>query len=284
MGEWLFDTPIFRATMTAEMEREANLFRNEFRNESKEDTTMTKTAAKTAKTTAKTAEKETTMNNEPKKRLTREEWKAQYIADLTAKANELAAKHEGDELPIPINLYHKLNNERTGAPVKGLYASELEMRVLALTCLENGWEAEYMTANQAGDYSGKPKDDAVGIKLHGKNVAKGYTFYNVSEIEWEFGEPVWNEDVANERQATYAQYAAERKVRNAKRAVSHAKKNLKDAAAAAGIPAKPKRRVSKAKATSTKAAAPSGDMAEMVNALLAQNAQLMEALTAAIAK
>lgn len=65
--EWLFDTHIFKATMTAEMEREANLFRNEFRNESKEDTTMTKTT-KTAKTTAKTTKKETTMpkTNEPK--------------------------------------------------------------------------------------------------------------------------------------------------------------------------------------------------------------------------
>ena len=279
MGEWLFPDvrPFWDTSKPNVPFADCNWAPT---NESKEDTTMTKTAAKTAKTTA--AKKENTMNNEPKKRLTREEWKAQYIADLTAKADELAAKHEGDELPTPINLYHKLNNERIGTPMKSLYASELEMRVLALTCLENGWDAEYMTANQAGDYSGKPKDDAVGIKLHGKYVAKGYIFYNVNDIEWEFGEPVWNEDVATERQNTYAQYDAERKVRNAKRAVSHAKKNLKNATAAAGIPAKPKRKTSKAKANT--APTPSGDMTDVVKALMEQNQQLMTALTAALNK
>lgn len=183
--------------------------------ESKEETmTTAKTAAKTTAT-----KKETTMTKtETKKtRLPREEWRAQYIAGLKATIDELSPKHKGEDLPTPVNLYHILNAERDGGEVKALYASELEARVIALTCAENGWDAEYMTANQAAEYGGTPKADATGIKLHGSRVARGYVFYNVAEIEWAEGEPVWNGDLAAEHAATYAQRNAEQKANSALR-------------------------------------------------------------------
>ena len=216
-------------------------------NEKETETMTAKTAAKTnvnanekeTKTmTAKTAAKTT-------RKLTREEWKAQYLAGLKAIVDELAPKHEG-ELPEPCNYFHALNELRTGEPAKALYASDLEKKVLALTCLENGWEPVFMTKNQAAQYGGTPKDDAKGIKLHGPNVAKGFLYFNAAEIDWAAGEPAFNGEVAEAQAATYEQIKANRKARAAKRALNKAKADLRAANDAAGI--KPARKSKKAKA------------------------------------
>lgn len=249
MGEWLFDTPsIFKDSMTPAVNSTDSI-------ESKEDT-MTKTAAKTtvnAETIAN--EKETTMNAaktnaKTTRKLTREEWKAQYINGLKAIVDELAPKHEG-ELPEPCNYFHALNELRTGEPAKALYASDLEKKVLALTCLENGWEPVYLTKNQAAQYGGTPKDDAKGIKLHGPNVAKGYLYFNAAEIDWAAGEPAFNGEVAEAQAATYEQIKANRKARAAKRALNKAKADLRAANELAGI--KPARKGKKAKAAAAPA-------------------------------
>ena len=256
-------------------------------NESKEDTMSKRTNVQTANNTTETKENTMTNTNKPA-RLTRDEWKAQYIAGLKAKADELAKKHEGEELPAPVSLYHKLNAEREGTTPKALYASELEARVLALTCLENGWNAEYITANQAKEYGGEPAEGAVGVKLHGKNVARGYIYYNAAQIVWANGEPVWAEDVASEHQATYAQRDAERKANNAQRRAN-------ELARAAGMPTAKrggKKKAKKASKPATKqvitdlpvaAAAPMpSEYLTTINALMEQNQQLIAALAAAV--
>lgn len=178
-------------------------------NESKEDETMTtKTATTTAKTNAKTAT--------AKKRLPRAEWAAQYVASLEAKVAELAPKHEDAELETPVNLYHTMKAEKEGKETAtALYASELEAKVLALTCAEKGWSAEYLTERQAEVLHGVIPEDEQGVKLHGKNIARGYTFYNVAQVKWEYGEPMWDEDIDAAHMAEYAQNAITKRANNA---------------------------------------------------------------------
>ena len=297
---YLGDTPIFQATMS---ERE----RNEFENFKRKVTTMPKIEQPTianfetianeketimpentaVKTIANDSKKETTM---PKttaaktRRLTRDEWKAQYIAELQAKADKLATMEV--DLPEPTSLYHKLNAERLGIDMKPLHASALEKKALILACIENGWQTtEFISANQAGEYGGEPKADAKGIKLHGPNVARGYTIYNESDIVWAEGEPVWQEDVHAAHQAKYAQYDLVRKAKAADKRAKQAATAAKQAKKAAGMEskAKTKSKAKAKKAASAPAPAASNDvaaMAEMMQQLMLQNQQLIAALMA----
>lgn len=116
----------------------------------------------------------------------------------------------------------------------------------------------------------KPKTTKAGVTSTWQAVV-----YPVDAFEWENGTPTFDE-----------QLDAERKARRAKRAAKRAADALKEANEKAGIPNKPKRRTAKA-TTKPAAAAPSADVAAMtetMNALMQQNAQLIAALTAALAK
>lgn len=230
--EWLFETPIFKATMTAEMEREANLFRNEFRNESKEDTTMTKTA-KTTKTTAKTAKKETTMpkTNEPKNPQDKIlALKASYEnAVKQAKSLRKRAK-KGD-----------VTNFVTGRPVNRDAQQVAALKVVA--AVEGYPTNEWATRSQIVANGGTIKADAFGAPMfmpRGEGKFSYYYVFNKAAVDWKDGKAP----------TTFVQ------------------------------PTKKKAATSKGK----KAAAPSGDMTDAINALIEQNQQLMAALAAALAK
>lgn len=176
--EWLFDTPIFKATMTAEMEREANLFRNEFRNESKEDETMTKTAAKTAKTTA--AKKETTMpkNNEPKNPQDKIlALKASYEnAVKQAKSLRKRAK-KGD-----------VTNFVTGRPVNRDAQQVAALKVVA--AVEGYPTNEWATRSQIAANGGTIKADAFGAPMfmpRGEGKFSYYYVFNKAAVDWKDG-------------------------------------------------------------------------------------------------
>lgn len=231
--EWLFDTPIFKTTMTAEMEREANLFRNEFRNESKEDTTMTKTTTKTAKTTAKTTKKETTMpkTNEPKNPQDKIlALKASYEnAIKQAKTLRKRAK-KGD-----------VTNFVTGRPVNRDAQQVAALKVVA--AVEGYPTNEWATRSQIAANGGTIKADAFGAPMfmpRGEGKFSYYYVFNKAAVDWKDGKAP----------TTFVQ------------------------------PTKKKATTSKGK----KAAAPSGDMTDAINALIEQNQQLMAALAAALAK
>ena len=218
--EWLFDTHIFRATMTAEMEREANLFRNEFRNESKEDTTMTKTAKTTM---PKTNEPKTNQNPQDKILAL----KASYEnAIKQAKTLRKRAK-KGD-----------VTNFVTGRPVNRDAQQVATLKVVA--AVEGYPTNEWATLSQIKANGGKLKADAFGAPMFmpaGEGKLSYYLVFNKAAVEWKDGKV-------------------------------------------------PTTFVTKKAATSKgkKAAAPSGDMSDVVKALMEQNAQLMAALTAALNK
>lgn len=247
-------------------------------NESKEDETMTKTAAKTAKTAATKKEtavkKETTMTNEPKK--------SAYTLKKDAAAAFRAEYLDAVEDTEPLE---GVTSCLPGKSIMNLTDDPAEQLLLAKAAAFFEMGTTFCTESQAKKFGGTLLEDEQGWLVNWKpktskdgNVSVWTAVvYPVDAFEWENGEPTFDE-----------QLDAERKARRAKRAANRAQKALKEANAAAGITAKPKRRTTKAKvATTQPVAAPSADVAAMtatVNALMEQNAQLIAALTAALAK
>lgn len=299
MSEWLFDTPIFRATMTPEMEREANLFRNgaKPRNESEEDTMAKKTIAQTTidNITAESKEDTTMTENAAAKTVNANE------QEVTVKYNyrEDKAKHAAirDTAKLGRVKPIEVTSCLPGKTAANFTDDPAEVELLGKAAAKFGWGNEFCTVSQAKKFGGTldPNYEGHGwlVKYKpytpksGKNAGKTTQFetvvYPKAAFIWatESGEPEFDEQVE-----------AERKAKAAKRAANRAARALKDANAAAGI--KPKRKTSR-KATAKKveaiadepvpAAAPNADIAaltEMVNALTAQNAQLIAALTASL--
>lgn len=292
MGEYLGDTPIFQRTMTERERAEYERFRKEttmpkieqpkianfpteFTNDKKE-TTMPKTAAKTAKTAAKketavkneTAEKKETVMNETEK-------KVSPFAAKKAAATALRDEHI-DEI-MKAEPMEGVTSCLPGKTIANLTddPAEAELLARAATFFEMG--NEFCTEAQAKKFGGTLKEDESGWLIFwkpkttkaGKESTWSSIVYPVDAFEWAGGKPVFDE-----------QAELERKARRAKRAANKAAKELKAANDAAGIKT-PRRTVARATAnTSADVAA----MTETMNALMAQNAQLIAALTAALAK
>lgn len=279
MGEYLGDTPIFQRTMTecerAEYERfrkETTMkieqpkianFPTEFTNDkkaTKKETTMPKTAAKTA---AKTTEKKETVMNETEK-------KVSPFAAKKAAATALRDEHI-DEI-MKAEPMEGVTSCLPGKTIANLTddPAEAELLARAATFFEMG--NEFCTEAQAKKFGGTLNEDESGWLIfwkpkttkEGKTSTWSSIVYPVDAFEWAGGKPVFDE-----------QAELERKARRAKRAANKAAKELKAANDAAGIKT-PRRTVARATATNPDVAA----MTETMNALMAQNAQLIAALTA----
>jgi len=288
MGEYLGDTPIFQQTMTDRERNEYDRFRKEismpkiqqpkianfpteFTNDkkaTKKETTMPKTAAKTE---TKTAEKKETAvkneNTEPKKVSPFAAKKAAATALRDEHLDEImkAEPMEGVTSCLPGKTIANLTDD----------PAEAELLARAATFFEMG--NEFCTEAQAKKFGGTLKESESGWLIFwkpkttkaGKESTWSSIVYPVDAFEWAGGKPVFDE-----------QAELERKARRAKRAANKAAKELKAANDAAGIKT-PRRTVARATAnTSADVAA----MTETMNALMAQNAQLIAALTAALAK
>ena len=288
MGEYLGDTPIFQRTMTDRERAEYERFRKEttmpkieqpkicnfpteFTNDkkaTKKETTMPKTAAKTE---TKTAEKKETAvkneNTEPKKVSPFAAKKAAATALRDEHIDEVmkAEPMEGVTSCLPGKTIANLTDD----------PAEAELLARAATFFEMG--NEFCTEAQAKKFGGTLNEDESGWLIfwkpkttkEGKTSTWSSIVYPVDAFEWAGGKPVFDE-----------QAELERKARRAKRAANKAAKELKAANDAAGIKT-PRRTVARATAnTSADVAA----MTETMNALMAQNAQLIAALTAALTK
>lgn len=287
MGEYLGDTPIFQRTMTDRERTEYDRFRKEttmpkieqpkianfpteFTNDkkaTKKETTMPKTAAKTASKTA--AKKETAVKNEnteaKKSPFTAKKAAATALRDEHLDEVMKAEPMEGVTSCLPGKTIANLTDD----------PAEAELLARAATFFEMG--NEFCTEAQAKKFGGTLKEDVQGWLIFwkpkttktGKESTWSSIVYPVDAFEWAGGKPVFDE-----------QAELERKARRAKRAANKAAKELKAANDAAGIKT-PRRTVARATAnTSADVAA----MTETMNALMAQNAQLIAALTAALAK
>lgn len=173
-----------------------------------------------------------------------------------------------------------------------------EVNVLGHVMAMFGWTS-VCTVAKAGKYHGTPNPDYEGhgwlvrylprTPKTGKNAGIPHITETVVYPEEAF---IW--DTESGKPEFDEQKAAEVTARKAKTAANRAKKALRDANKAAGIKT-PRKKAAKKPAPKAEvikdepvaAAAPSADvaaMAETVNALMAQNAQLIAALTAALSK
>lgn len=295
MGEYLGDTPIFQQTMTERERNEYERFQEttmpkieqpkianfptEFTNDkkaTKKETTMPKTAAKTAKTAAK---KETAVKNETTEKketvMNETEKKASPFAAKKAAATALRDEHI-DEI-MKAEPMEGVTSCLPGKTIANLTDDPAEADLLARAAAFFEMGNEFCTESQARKFNGTLKEDEQGwlVMWKPKTTKAGKTstwssvVYPVDAFEWADGKPVFDE-----------QAELERKARRAKRAANKAAKELKAANDAAGIKT-PRRTVARATAN------PSADVAAMtetMNALMAQNAQLIAALTAALAK
>lgn len=153
--------------------------------------TTKKTAA--AKTTTK---KETTM---PEKKLTKEEKKAAALAQTQAIIDELKKKYDEPAFTDPINVHNILKAEALGKEPVGLYVSDLDKELLVWKGTDLGWTTNgFMTKNQVAVCHGTIPEDAPSIVLHSPTGFPA-TYYNVDDIEWENGEPVYDDDIRKEQ-------------------------------------------------------------------------------------
>ena len=301
MAEWLGDTPVFRMTMTDKERTEFALFKTKVKaidtketdmakkndvqtiataTESKEDTTMTENVNATA--TANES-KEDTMTIEGIPMKYRKNGAA-YYDRTTDVARHLAIREEtklGRTKGIePVTC---IPGETVGTITK----DPAEVELLGKACKKFGWENGVCTVSKAGKYHGTPNPEYKG---HGwfvrfkdaKTETSGTVAYPMEAFIWD-------------TESGLPEFDAEKKAladaRKAKSAANRAAKQLREANKAAGIKT-PRRKTSRkpaAKKVETIAnepvpmAAPGADMAammNMLNAVMAQNAQLIAALAA----
>lgn len=249
-------------------------------NESKEDEIMTKTAAKTTKTA--TTEKETTMTEQT----------ANNEKETTVKYNYREDKARHEEIRANAKLGRTKAVEVTscipGHTTANFTDDPAEVELLGKAAAKFELGTEFCTVSQAKKFGGTLDPEYKGhgwlVKYlpytpkSGKNAGVTTQFstvvYPKAAFVWAAGEPVKDE-----------QLEAERAARKAKRAANAAKKALKEANDAAGIKT-PRRKATSRKPAAKVEAAPNADVAaltESLNAVMAQNAQLIAALTAALA-
>lgn len=163
-------------------------------------TTKKSTTAKTTTTTAKTAtaKKGTAMTTDAKK-LTKEEKKAAALAATRAEIDELKKKYDAPAFENPVNVHNILKAEALGKEPVGLFVSDLDLELLVWKANELGWTTNgFMTKNQVAVCHGTIPEDAKSIVLHAPSGFPA-TYYNVDEIEWENGEPTYDDGIRKEQ-------------------------------------------------------------------------------------
>lgn len=298
MGEWLGDTPIFQQSMTERERTEFALFKTKVKAIDTKETDMAKkNDVQTTIDNITTESKEDTMTENVNATAANTEKK-----ETTVRYNYREDKARHAEIRDAAKLGRVKAVEGITSCLPGKTAANFtddpaEVTLLGKAAAKFGWGNEFCTVSQAKKFGGEldPEYEGHGWLVKylpktaktGKNAGKTTQFetvvYPKAAFVWhtESGEPEFDE-----------QAEAERKAKAAKRAANRAARALKEANAAAGI--KPKRKVTR-KAPKVEAindvpnaaAAPSADVAalmETVNALAAQNAQLIAALTATLNK
>lgn len=161
---------------------------------------MTKTTETTDKT-AITKKENTTMTTDAKK-LTKEEKKAAALAATRAEIDELKAKYDSPAFEDPINVHNILKAEALGKPPVRLFVSDLDLELLVWKANELGWTSNgFMTKNQVAVCHGTIPEGAKSIVLHAPSGFPA-TYYNVDEIEWENGEPTYDDEIRKEQGRT----------------------------------------------------------------------------------
>ena len=271
MSEWLFDTPIFRATMTPEMEREANLFRNgaKPRNESEEDTMAKKNDVKTIAENTNTESKEdTTMTenvnatanaNESKEDTmttaelpkTLEEYQMAFAGiPMKARKNGTAYYDRTADVARHLTIRKETKLGRIkgiepvtcipGETVGNITKDPAEVELLGKACKKFGWENGVCTVSKAGKYHGTPNPEYEG---HGwfvrfkdaKTETSGTVAYPMEAFIWDTESGLPEFDVEKKAAAD---------ARKAKIAANKAAKQLREANKAAGIKT-PRRKTSR---------------------------------------
>ena len=199
--DWLFpDMRPFWDTTRPDMPKALGTFTS-CRKES-EMTTKKNAATTTAtkkETTMTTPTKETTMTETPKK-MTKEEKKAAAIAARQKEIDDLKAKYDAPAFDNPINVRSVLRaiyiSDTTGkekAPA-AIFISDLDKEFLCWYSNERGWTNNgFMTENQVAECHGTIPEGVEGVILHGPTGVPT-TYYNVDDIEWEKGEPVFDDE------------------------------------------------------------------------------------------
>ena len=317
MAEWLGDTPIFQATMTSEERAEFALFKTKVQAIDTKETDMAKNndVQTTINETVNTESKEDTMTenvnvtataNESKEDTmtttqlpkTFEEYQMAF-AGMPMKARKNGTAYYDRTADVARHL--TIRKETKLARIKGIEPATCipgetvgnitkdpaEVELLGKACKKFGWENGVCTVSKAGKYHGTPNPEYEG---HGwfvrfkdaKTETSGTVAYPMEAFIWdtESGLPEFD-----------AEKKAAADARKAKIAANKAAKQLREANKAAGIKT-PRRKTSRkpaAKKVETIAnepmpmAAPGADMAammNMLNAVMAQNAQLIAALAA----
>lgn len=255
-------------------------------NESKEDEIMTKTAAKNTKTAA--TEKETPMTEQTANKTANNE------KETTVKYNYREDKARHEEIRANAKLGRTKAVEVTscipGHTTDNFTDDPAEVELLGKAAAKFGMGTEFCTVSQAKKFGGTLDPEYKGhgwlVKYlpytpkSGKNAGVTTQFstvvYPKAAFVWAAGEPVKDE-----------QLEAERAARKAKSAARAANKALKDANKKAGIKTPRRKTTSHKPATKKVEAAPNADVAaltESLNAVMAQNAQLIAALTATLSK
>jgi len=303
MAEWLGDTPSFQRTMTPAERREFELFKSSVKaNESKENDMAKKNDTQTTinmNAAEQNTEKENPMTNETANANanTNEKENVMTITGIPMKArkngNEYYDRPTDVERHVAIRKATKFGRTKgieaatciPGETLANISKDPAEWELLGKACAKFGWTNGVCTVSKALKYHGTPNPEYTG---HGwfvefathKGETDGTIAYPMEAFVWatESGLPEFDEEKKAKDDA-----------RRAKARFNRAKRALKDANKAAGIktprkPAAPKK-VEVIKDEPVAAAAPSGDAAALmatVQALMAQNQQLIAALASAV--
>lgn len=278
MAEWLGDTPIFQATMTAAERAEFELFKTVKAIDTKgtdmakkndaqttienineqEDTTMTEN---TAAANVNTESKEDTMTTTqlPK---TFEEYQMAFAGiPMKARKNGTAYYDRTADVARHLTIRKETKLGRTkgiepvtcipGETVGNITKDPAEVELLGKACKKFGWKNGVCTVSKAGKYHGTPNPEYKGhgwfVKFAGaKDETSGTVAYPMEAFVWdtESGLPEFDEEKKAQDDA-----------RRAKSRFNKAQRALKEANAAAGIKT-PRRKTSRKPKTETIAAAP----------------------------
>jgi len=309
MAEWLGDTPIFQSTMTDKERTEFALFKTKVKATSKENIMAKKNVQTIANDNAN--EQEGTTMTENVTATANTESKEDTI--MTIKGIPTNTRKNGNvyyDRNTDIKRHHAIRDEFNVGRIKGIEVTTCipneswenftddpkEVELLGKVCKKLGWTNGVCTVAKAMKYHGTPNPEYTGhgwlmkylprTPKSGKNA--GVTtvtetvVYPMEAFIWDTESGLPEFDVEKKALAD---------ARKAKSEANKAAKQLREANKAAGIKT-PRRKTSRkpaAKKVETIAnepvpmAAPGADMAammNMLNAVMAQNAQLIAALAA----